>query len=103
MKIKNFLLEAGIYPNLQGFKYIIRAVEIVKDYNKNNTKKLAICKYLYVRLANEFVTKPMSIERSIRYVVENISNDQLGKYNIKQCPTVSEFIFFWAEVADDKN
>jgi len=103
MKIKNFLLEAGIYPNLQGYKYVIRAVEITKIYNANNTSKMPLFKYLYTNLAKEFKTKLMCIGRSIRYVIEQIPKEQLIKFKIKPHPSVSEFIFFWAEVADDKN
>lgn len=56
MKTNEILIKLGIYPNLKGFDYIVRAVEIVKANGY-----LQVTKDLYPRIAKEFNTLPTRV------------------------------------------
>lgn len=66
-KVRSMLLSVGITPNLRGYKYIIRAVELAKE---NPTVIENITGNLYPILAKEFDTQPTSIERCIRHSIK---------------------------------
>lgn len=56
------LYQIGIYPNLNGYKYIKRAVELLV---KNPRVSKDFRKYIYTILAKENETNPEKVERSI--------------------------------------
>ncbi len=92
MKLKKFLIESGIYPNLKGFNYLIKAVEIVKKKGL-----ILITKELYPMIAEEFATGSLCVERAIRHVIYKIKPQDYKKIGIKKFPTNSEFIYYFAE------
>ena len=92
MKIKEFLIENGIFPNLKGFYPLIRAVEIVKARGR-----ISITKALYPQLAEEFNMSASSIERNIRHIVEKIRPEQYAHYGFNFVPTNSELIYYFAD------
>lgn len=63
MTINEFLLELGISPELKGFEYIKRFLQI-RDLSRY---KLMEC---YELIGKACKTKSASVERSIRHVVE---------------------------------
>lgn len=67
-KIENALLELGVTPNLKGFDYICRAVEIIST-SKERTK---IVDGLYADIAKEFGTTKTRVERGIRHAISKI-------------------------------
>ena len=92
MNIKEFLVETGIYPNLKGFYPLIRAVEIVRKQ-----KQISMTKELYPKLAEEFKSTPIKIERAIRHIVrEKITAVQYQKHGFATMPTNSELIYYFA-------
>ena len=61
--IKDMLIEKGFKPNLAGFDYIAKAIELY-DITK------PIVSWLYLQVAETYGTKPARVERSIRYSIE---------------------------------
>lgn len=61
--IKDMLIEKGFKPNLAGFDYIAKAIELY-DITK------PIVGWLYPQVAETYGTKPARVERSIRYSIE---------------------------------
>ena len=91
MKTNEILIKLGIYPNLKGFDYIVRAVEIVKSNGY-----LQVTKDLYPRIAKEFNTLPTRVERAMRHLVSKLSKDKLDNLGFVKKPTTSEFIYYMA-------
>lgn len=92
MNTREFLLESGVLPNLLGFNYIIRAVEIVKQKGR-----VQITKELYPTIAREFNTSASKVERAIRHALfDKIDVKSYQKIGLKQKPTNSEFIYYFA-------
>ena len=93
MKVREFLVENGIFPNLKGFYPIIRAVEIVKKKGK-----ISMMKELYPQLAKEFNTSMQQVERNMRHIIQDkISPEQYAQYGIKIIPSTGEFIYYFAD------
>lgn len=61
--IKDMLIEKGFKPNLAGFGYIAKAIELY-DITK------PIVSWLYPQVAETYGTKPARVERSIRHSIE---------------------------------
>lgn len=61
-KIENALFELGITPELVGFDYIRRAVEIILT----SKERVDIVKGLYADIAKEYETTGSRVERAIR-------------------------------------
>lgn len=91
MKTNEFLIKLGIYPNLKGFNYIIRAVEIVKEKGY-----LKVTKELYPQIAEEYKTTASRVERAIRHVISKISRKSRKDLGFVKNPTTSEFIYYIA-------
>ena len=92
MNIHDYLIESGIYPNLKGFRYIIKAVEIVK---KNPA--ISFTRELYPEIAKIFNATTSSVERGIRHIVsDKISTQDYKRIGLKVRPTNAEFIHYFA-------
>lgn len=95
----------GITPNLQGFDYIGRAVELMiedKRYVGN------IVKGLYAKLAEEYNVTANSAERSIRHAISKVNREEWEKYTNSCVYKNSEFLATLAlmiqrEVEDEQN
>ena len=96
MGIREFLLQSGIYPNMNGYYPIILAVDYVKE-SLLKGKKLSITKELYPKIAEKLGTTPTKVERNIRTCVQKIKKEQLKKIGIVNSPSNSEFIYVFAE------
>ena len=93
MEIRKFLLESKVFPNLNGFNYVIAAVEKVKKENK-----ISMTKELYPSIAKQFNTTSSKVERSIRFIdSQKIKSKDYEKIGIKHKPTNSEFIYYFAK------
>jgi len=98
MTIREFLVKTGCLPNLAGFDYLIRAVEIVKE-----KKKISITKELYPILGKEFKSSASKVERAMRHIVSNkISTKQYGMIGLQKRPSNSELIYYFAAMQEDK-
>ena len=67
LSIRRLLIKIGIRVDLDGFDYLVSAVELaIKDAEL--AKKL--CDGLYGRVAEKYNTKAYCVERSIRSAIE---------------------------------
>lgn len=88
-KIQDRLIMIGITPNLQGFDYIGRAVELMiedKRYVRN------IVSGLYRKIARDYETVPSCVERSIRHAISKVNREEWGKYTNSCTYKNSEFL-----------
>lgn len=67
-KIEDVLMELGITPNLSGFNYICRSVEMIMI----SKQRLKIVDGLYADVATEFGTKKSRVDRAIRHAFSKI-------------------------------
>lgn len=84
-KTQKILLQLGIMPNLVGFDYICKAVEIVRA-----NKRIKVT-HLYDEIAKELNTNASSVERSIRFAMSKVAHEKWKEFGAF-CKTNSEFI-----------
>lgn len=70
-KTEDVLLELGVTPNLQGFDYICKAIEIIA----NSKEKLKMVDGLYMDIAKEFGITNSGVERVIRYAISKMDKN----------------------------
>lgn len=70
-KVEKALIEMGIYPNLLGFDYICKAVEILDSSNG----RMKIVDGLYADIAKEYKSTIRRVERAIRHAISKIDKD----------------------------
>lgn len=90
-KVEYVLIELGIYPNLFGFDYICKAIEIINE----STERMKIVDGLYVDIAKQFNSQKNRVERAIRHAISKIdkSSDAWNEYlGIKET-TNSTFLY----------
>lgn len=69
MVIKEYLLSVGIRPNIKGFKFLTKAIELVI---KDETYLDSITKRLYPDVAKYFIGESASkVERAIRHSIDS--------------------------------
>jgi two-component system response regulator (stage 0 sporulation protein A) len=61
--IKDMLIEKGFKPNLLGFNYLAKAIELYDV-------KMPIVRRLYPQIAEIYNATPARVERSIRHSIE---------------------------------
>lgn len=91
MNIKEFLLESGVYPNLLGFNYLERAVELAKQKGK-----IQVYNGIYEQIVVENNSTKLRVERAIRTVIEHIKLEDFKKIGINKRLTNGQFIYFFA-------
>lgn len=69
-KVEDLLIELGIYPNLYGFAYICKAVEII-----SRSKERMKIMQLYEEVVKEFDSNTARVERGIRHAFSRIDED----------------------------
>lgn len=67
-EIVNYLLKCGIRPNLKGFGYIHRAIEMTID---NGNVLPQITREIYPAIAREFNDTASRVERAIRHSIQS--------------------------------
>ena len=82
-KITKYLLEKGVKPNLKGFGFLKRAIELTI---KNTCKPIPAKKQLHPTIAREFCETPSSVERVMRHAIKSSPIREVSTQ------TVSEFI-----------
>lgn len=70
-KIQKILLKLGITPDLKGFNYICRMIEIVKADELNKKSVVGI----YEEIAEEYETTASCVERSIRHAISKVDKE----------------------------
>ena len=90
--MRNFLIESGVYPNLKGFNYIIKAVELVME-----NPQIKITKELYPKIAKLNNDSCTRVERAIRHVVtDKIPSRKYRDIGLNKSPNNGEFIHYFA-------
>lgn len=80
-----------IYSNLQGYHYILKAVDILKR-QKTHTKITAIYKMIYKKIENS--TSPSAVERAIRHAItSSYKKNENFKKLYPKAPSNSEFLY----------
>ena len=102
--IKLALIRAGIRVDLEGFKYLCKAIELGIERPELLQR---ICKGLYTEVANFFHTTYYCVERSIRHAIEQTNIEKsfqiLNKmfhidiFTVHDKPTASQFINLMVE------
>ena len=70
-KIQKILLKLGITPDLKGFYYICRMIEIVKADELNEKSVIGI----YEEIAEEYKTTASCVERVIRHAISKADKE----------------------------
>lgn len=90
-QLKVVLFKLGIYSNLKGYPYILKAVDILKK-QKIQTKITAIYKMIYKETENS--TSPSAVERAIRRAItSSYKKDKNFKKLYPKAPSNSEFLY----------
>lgn len=90
-QLKLLLFKLGIYSNLQGYHYILKAVDILKR-QKTHTKITAIYKMIYKKIENS--TSPSAVERAIRHAItSSYKKNENFKKLYPKVPSNSEFLY----------
>lgn len=90
-QLKLLLFKLGIYSNLQGYHYILKAVDILKR-QKTHTKITAIYKMIYKKIENS--TSPLAVERAIRHAItSSYKKNENFKKLYPKAPSNSEFLY----------
>lgn len=67
------LISWGITPNLLGYKYIIDAMDIIRD---DSEVMSSLHKRIYLPLAKKYGVRDVAIERSIRTAIGKLKSSQ---------------------------
>lgn len=90
-QLRLLLFKLGIYSNLQGYHYILKAVEILKK-QKIHTKITTIYEMIYKRTENS--TSPSAVERAIRHAItSSYKKNESFKKLYPKVPSNSEFLY----------
>lgn len=90
-QLKLLLFKLGIYSNLQGYHYILKAVEILKK-QKIHTKITTIYEMIYKKTENS--TSPSAVERAIRHAItSSYKKNESFKKLYPKAPSNSEFLY----------
>lgn len=93
------MIKVGVRPHITGYYYLKRAIALVVEDPKNGAY---MTKNLYYRIAEEFDTTWVAVERSMRSAVQSIccSDDDKEKYigYAEKSYTCSKFIAAVAEL-----
>lgn len=68
MVIERYLLDKGFDPSLNGFDYIVCAIDLIRDNSKYKNNATI---FLYPAVAKEFDVTPSKVERCIRHSIIN--------------------------------
>ncbi len=103
--ISPYLRELGISPALTGYGYLMCAVAMVIDFDKN--RKLSMTRDIYPKIADAYGVSPRNVERNIRNAIsvgfERANPEKFREIfsftylRERQKPTNSEFIFGLAD------
>lgn len=97
MNIHDYLIETGNFPNLLGFNYLIRAVEIMQAKGKIKLNEI------YSMVAKEYKTSATKVERAIRHILtDRIKIKDYQRIGINKRPTAGEFIYYFATMKGEK-
>ncbi len=95
-RIQSLLRRLGASGHYYGFRYAVRAVEMLLDHPD---RIHYIVKGVYLEIAGEYHTTPGCVERNIRTVVRRVWEypdhallDEIAGYQLYRQPTNTEFL-----------
>ena len=95
MTEKELLRELKIWPNFNGYQYLMKGFELIRD---NPDYLQGVTKCLYPDIAKDYKISWSGVERAIRisldlcwYKGNREFLDVMAGYHLKKRPTVSEF------------
>lgn len=107
--IENILVDVGVPANLSGFRYAVKAIEMVVE---NPNMVCGVTKVIYPDVAKHFGSTASRVERAIRHAVKTawVRGDAKLLYRMfgntvdhnKGKPTNSEFISRMAQIVAHK-
>lgn len=71
IRIRKFLMDVGIGPHLDGYHYLVAAIQIVHKALESDHVRKPIGE-IYSEIADRFKITPSKVERSIRHAKEQI-------------------------------
>lgn len=90
-QLRLLLFKLGIYSNLQGYHYILKAVEILKK-QKIHTNITTIYEMIYKKTENS--TSPSAVERAIKHAItSSYKKNESFKKLYPKAPSNSEFLY----------
>lgn len=90
-QLRLLLFKLGIYSNLQGYHYILKAVEILRK-QKIHIKITTIYEMIYKKIENS--TSPSAVERAIRHAItSSYKKNESFKKLYPKTPSNSEFLY----------
>lgn len=90
-QLRLLLFKLGIYSNLQGYHYILKAVDILRK-QKIHTKITTIYEMIYKKIENS--TSPSAVERAIRHAItSSYKKNESFKKLYPKVPSNSEFLY----------
>ena len=77
-KVENVLIELGVTPNLSGFGYLCKAIEVINASNE----RMKLVDGVYAEVARKSNSTAYSVERGIRTAISkmNVGSDAWKKY-----------------------
>lgn len=105
IKIRSFLMDIGVDPSLNGYHYLVYAVQIVQRALDEDDVRKPIME-IYFEVAKRFKTTPLRVERGIRHAKEKVFNNPTIACNEYFCALIDwesgkvsngSFIFTLAE------
>ena len=108
MTEKELLKKLGIWPNLNGYQYLLKGFELIRE---NPDYLQCVTKQLYPDIARVYKVKWPSVERAIRTSVIGCWErgnrdflDEMAGYPLRERPTVSEFFSIaWLYLCREKS
>lgn len=92
-EVRQLLNELGMYPNLQGYRYLVETIVVLGKVGDG----FRITKDGYPEVAKRMHTRAIRVERACRYIIDRTysgySQLWLDILNIRERPTVSEFVW----------
>ena len=92
-EVRQLLNELGMYPNLQGYRYLVDKIIV----HGKDVDVFRINKDGYTEVAKRMHTRAIRVERACRYIIDRTysgySQLWLDILNIRERPTVSEFVW----------
>lgn len=70
-KVEEILIKMGVYPNLLGFGYICKAIELINS----SKERMKIVDRIYVDIAEEFNSSKSRVERNIRHAISKMDKN----------------------------
>lgn len=70
-KVENVLIELGVTPNLSGFDYLCKAIEVINA----SDERMKLVNGVYAEVAEQLNSKVFNVERAIRLAISKMDKE----------------------------